>query len=311
MSGAPLRLGFLGPAGTFTHAALAASWRSDGAEAVPFPTERETILAAERGEIDACLVPIENSIEGGVNASLDTLAFDAEGVSIVGEEVLPVTHALIAREGVAVEEITAVVSHPQPLGQCRRWLSEHLGDFRPIAATSTAEAVRLVSQSDEPHAAIGTTTAADLYGATVLASGIEDEHGNETRFLWLAPTPTNPFALPASAAGEGGGATPSASPAAGAASAPRLGAPKTSLVFHGAGDASPGWLVRCLSELAFRGINLTRIESRPLKRQLGHYLFFVDAEGDAADPAVAEAIERLRVHAEVVRVLGSYPRAVR
>jgi prephenate dehydratase len=288
-----LRLGYLGPAGTFTHAALLASWRSAGAEAVPFATERETILAVERGEIDACLAPIENSIEGGVNATLDTLAFDAEGVSIVGEEVLPVTHALIARPGVELGDVTGVVSHPQPLGQCRRWLSENLGPFRPIAATSTAEAVRLVSESAEPHAAIGTTTAADLYGCTVLSSGIEDEHGNETRFLWLAPTPTNPFTLPA------------------AAPAARLGTPKTSLFFHGAGDASPGWLVRCLSELAFRGINLTRIESRPLKRQLGHYAFFVDAEGDAADPAVAEAIERLRVHAEVVRILGSYPRALR
>jgi prephenate dehydratase len=292
-----MRLGYLGPAGTFTHAALLASWRSEGAEPVPFPTERETILAAQRGEIDACLVPIENSIEGGVNASLDTLAFDAEGVSIVGEEVLPVTHALIARAGVSVDQVNAVVSHPQPLGQCRRWLSEHLGAFRPIAATSTAEAVRLVSESTEPHAAIGTTTAADLYGCTILASGIEDEHGNETRFLWLAPTGSNPFTLP--------------TPTGETAPTARLGAPKTSLVFHGAGDASPGWLVRCLSELAFRGINLTRIESRPLKRQLGHYLFFVDAEGDAADPNVAEAIERLQVHAEVVRILGSYPRALR
>jgi prephenate dehydratase len=290
----PLRLGFLGPAGTFSHAALLASWRAAGAEAVPFPTERDTVLATERGDIDACLVPIENSLEGGVNATLDALAFDAPGLSIVGEEVLPVTHALIARPNVALDEVTAVVSHPQPLGQCRRWLAEHLGDFQPIAATSTAEAVRTVSQGTEPHAAIGTRTAAELYGCSILASGIEDEHGNETRFLWLAPTSTNPFILPS------GDAPPA-----------RLGAHKTSLVFHGAGDATPGWLVRCLSELAFRGINLTRIESRPLKRQLGHYLFFVDAEGDAQDPNVAEAIERLSVHAEVVRVLGSYPRALR
>jgi prephenate dehydratase len=287
---APLRLGFLGPAGTFSHAALLASWRAEGGEAVPFTTERETVLATERGDVDACLVPIENSLEGGVNATLDALAFDAPGVSIVGEEVLPVTHALIAHAGIAVGDVTAVVSHPQPLGQCRRWLSEHLGDFQPIAATSTAEAVRMVSQSSEPHAAIGTATAAELYGCSILASGIEDEHGNETRFLWLAPTSTDPFTAPA--AGD-------------------AGAPKTSLVFHGAGDASPGWLVRCLSELAFRGINLTRIESRPLKSRLGHYLFFVDAEGDAEDPNVAEAIERLRVHAEVVRILGSYPRALR
>ncbi|HEY6761645.1 MAG TPA: prephenate dehydratase [Baekduia sp.] len=300
-----MKLGYFGPAGTFTHAALAASWRADGAEAVPFPTERDTVLAAERGEVGAALVPIENSIEGGVNATLDTLAFDAPGVRIVGEEVLPVTHALIARDGVGLEEIVAVVSHPQPLGQCRRWLAENLPGRRAVAATSTAEAVRLVSESSsesgEPRAAIGTATAAELYRCRVLASGIEDEHGNETRFLWVAPQGADPFGGMEDAGGEGG------PPGAGVV----LGAPKTSLAFHGAGDASPGWLVRCLSELAFRGINLTRIESRPLKRQLGHYVFFVDLEGDAAAPDVREAIERLHVHAEVVRVLGSYPRAPR
>jgi prephenate dehydratase len=292
MSG--LRLGYFGPAGTFTHAALSASSRAAGAEAVPFPTERETVLAAERGEVDAAIVPIENSLEGGVNATLDTLAFDAEDVRIVGEEVLPVTHALIARPGVALADVDAVVSHPQPLGQCRRWLAENLPGRRAIAATSTAEAVRVVSEDPAPHAAIGTAAAAELYGCAVLASGIEDEHGNETRFLRMARAGSQPFGRADGPDAAGG-----------------LGAPKTSIVFHGAGDASPGWLVRCLSELAFRGINLTRIESRPLKRQLGHYLFFVDLEGDAADPQVAEAIERLHVHAEVVRVLGSYPRAQR
>jgi prephenate dehydratase len=282
------RLGYFGPAGTFTHAALLASARwGDGSEAVPFATERETILGAESGAVDAALVPIENSLEGGVNATLDTLALDAVGVRIVGEEVLPVTHALIARPGVELGAVDAVVSHPQPLGQCRKWLAEHLPGRRAIAATSTAEAVRTVAEEDAPHAAIGTVAAAELYGCAILAEGIEDEHGNETRFLWVARAGTAPFA------GAAGGA----------------GAPKTSIVFHGAGDASPGWLVRCLSELAFRGINLTRIESRPLKRRLGHYLFLADLEGDAAEPAVAEAIERLRVHCEVVRVLGSYPRA--
>ena len=291
-----MKLGYLGPAGTFTHAALLASWRAAGAEPVPLPTERDSVLAAERGDVAASLVPIENSLEGGVNATLDTLAFDAPGVSIVGEEVLPIAHALIARAGVSVSDVTAIVSHPQPLGQCRRWLAEHLPGRRPIAATSTAEAVRLVAESEEPYAAIGTTTAAALYGGALLAEGIEDEHGNETRFLWVARTGEDPFAAGADAA---------TSPAV------AVGAPKTSIVFHGAGDASPGWLVRCLSELAFRGINLTRIESRPLKRQLGHYLFFVDLEGDTAEANVAEAIERLHAHAEVVRVLGSYPRAVR
>ena len=293
------RLGYFGPAGTFTHAALLASARATGAEAVAFATERETILGAQSGAVDAALVPIENSLEGGVNATLDTLVFGAEGVRIVGEEVLPVTHALIARAGVAVSDVAAVVSHPQPLGQCRRWLDEHLPGRRRVAATSTAEAVRLVAEEVAPHAAIGTVAAARLYGCAVLAEGIEDEHGNETRFLWVARTGTDPFGEhPATVGGQD------------ARAAAGLGAPKTSLVFHGAGDASPGWLVRCLSELAFRGINLTRIESRPLKRRLGHYLFLADLEGHEEEPAVAEAIERLHAHCEVVRVLGSYPRAV-
>jgi prephenate dehydratase len=286
-----MKLGYFGPAGTFTHAALLASAYAAGAETVPLSTERETILAAGSGAVDAALVPIENSLEGGVNATLDTLALDeaGEGVRIVGEEVLPISHALIVRPGLAMAEIEAVVSHPQPLGQCRRYLAEQLPGRRVIAATSTAEAVRMVADADDaPYAAIGTTTAAGLYGCAVLAEGIEDEHGNETRFLWVAPTGTDPFGT-AHAGGPGA---------------------KTSIVFHGAGDNSPGWLVRCLSEIAFRGINLTRIESRPLKRQLGHYLFLADLQGHEDDAQVAEAIERLRAHCEVVRVLGSYPAAV-
>jgi prephenate dehydratase len=284
-----MRLGYFGPAGTFTHAALLASPLAGGAEAIPFPTERETILAAASGAVDAALVPIENSLEGGVNATLDTLALDeaGAGVRIVGEAVLPISLALIARPGVALADVDAVFSHPQPLGQCRRYLAEALPGRRAVAATSTVEAVRSVAEAlDAPHAAIGTAAAAGLYGCEVLAAGIEDEHGNETRFLWVAPVGTDPFG-----------------------SAHAGGASKTSIVFHGAGDNSPGWLVRCLSELAFQGINLTRIESRPLKRRLGHYLFLVDLQGHEDDGQVAAAIGRLHAHCEVVRVLGSYPAA--
>jgi prephenate dehydratase len=289
-----MRLGYFGPAGTFTHAALLASAHvADGAEveAVPLPTERETILAAGAGTVDAALVPIENSLEGGVNATLDTLALDDAGarVRIVGEEVLPISLALIVRPGVALADIDAVFSHPQPLGQCRRYLAEALPGRRAVAATSTVEAVRSVAEAtDAPHAAIGTVAAAGLYGCTVLAEGIEDEHGNETRFLWVAPVGSDPF---------------------GTAGAQATAHFKTSIVFHGTGDATPGWLVDCLSEIASRGINLTRIESRPLKRRLGHYLFLADLQGHEDDPQVAEAIQRLHGHCEVVRVLGSYPSA--
>ena len=149
-----------------------------------------------------------------------------------------------------------------------------------MAVASTAEAVRIVAAEPAPWAALGTRRAAELYGATVLAEGTEDEPGNATRFVWLAGTaaPLDP-ALPA----------------------------KTSLAFWGAGDAQPGWLVRCLSEFAFRGVNLTKIESRPLRAQLGHYRFFVDCEGDAREGPVADAIAGLRAHCERVQVLGSYP----
>jgi prephenate dehydratase len=276
------RLGYLGPAGTFTHEALLRSARS-GPEAVPFATERETILAVVAGEVDTALVPIENSLEGGVNATLDTLALDAPEVRIAGEEVLPVSHVIAARDGVALDGVAAVVSHPQALGQCRRFLRETLPAARAIAATSTAEAMRTVAESGEPWAAIGTRVAAELYGCTVLRERIEDEPGNETRFVWVArgDAPAN------------------------AGSGPW----KTSIVFHGSGDVAPGWLVRCLSEFAFRGINLTRIESRPRKQRLGHYLFLADLEGRDSDPRVAEAIDGLRAHCEMVRVLGSYPAA--
>jgi prephenate dehydratase len=290
-----MRLGYFGPAGTFTHAALLASSHAAGeVEAIPLPTERETILAAGAGTVDAALVPIENSLEGGVNATLDTLALDEAGTSvrIVGEEVLPISLALIVRAGVALADIDAVFSHPQPLGQCRRYLAEALPGRRAVAATSTVEAVRSVAEAtDAPHAAIGTAAAAGLYGCRILAEGIEDEHGNETRFLWVAPAGSDPFGT-----AHAGGDTV----------APGF---KTSIVFHGAGDATPGWLVDCLSEIASRGINLTRIESRPLKRQLGHYLFLADLQGHENGPQVAEAIERLHIHCEVVRVLGSYPSA--
>jgi prephenate dehydratase len=210
-------------------------------------------------------------------------------VRIVGEEILPISLTLIVRPGVALDDVDAVFSHPQPLGQCRRYLAEALPGRRAIAATSTVEAVRSVAEATgAPHAAIGTAAAAGLYGCEVLAESIEDEHGNETRFLWVAPAGSaDPFGT---AHADGGGS-------------------KTSIVFHGAGDATPGWLVDCLSEFASRSINLTRIESRPLKRQLGHYLFLADLAGHEDDPGVAEAIERLHGHCEVVRVLGSYPSA--
>ena len=274
-----MRVGYLGPEGTFTEQAAR---RVEG-ERVPFSTVHDVVAAVENATVDRGVVPIENSLEGAVNATLDALAVDFPGVAIVGESVLAVHQALIAREALALDAITQVASHPQGLAQCAQFLRAELPAARLVAATSTAEAVRDVVASPEPHAAIAPARAAELHGAVVLRERIEDDPDNATRFVVLAR------------AGEAvpGGAGPF----------------KTSVLFAGAGDSSPGWLVRCLSEFAFRGVNLTKIESRPRRRQLGHYLFLVDLEGAASDAAAADAVEGLRKHCEEVRVLGTYEAA--
>ena len=276
-----MRVGYLGPEGTFTEQAA----ELVGGELVGFATVYDVVAAVQRGTVDRGVVPIENSLEGGVNATLDALALEAREVEIVGETVLAIRNCLIARAAVAFDAIEVVVSHPQPLGQCARFLREELPGAELRATTSTADAVRAVAATDAPWAALGPRSAAALYDCRVLRDGIDDEPDNATRFVWLARSGTPP----ASSAG--------------------VDAWKTSVVFAGAGDRAPGWLVRCLSEFAFRGVNLTRIESRPRKGRLGHYLFHVDMDGRAEDPPVADAITALGGHCEEVRLLGSYPAA--
>jgi len=277
-----MRVGFLGPEGTFNYEALMAVPGAEGFDLRPQASIHATVMAVHEGTVDRALVPIENSLEGSVSATLDTLAGDAADVAIVGETVHPVSHCLIAREGTELEAVTHVVSHPQANAQCARFVREHLGAAQVVPAASTADAVRTVADSPEPWAALGTRLAAGIYGCRVLREAVEDEAGNETRFVWLARE---------GAAGGGGGPH------------------KTSIVFWGAGDDAPGWLVRCLSEFAFRGVNLSMIESRPRRLSLGHYMFFADLEGGQGDAPVREAIEGLRQRAEFVRVLGSYPAA--
>ena len=274
-----MRAGFLGPEGTFTHEALLAFPAADGFEPIPLPTVHDAVRAVAEGKVDRALVPIENAIEGAVGATLDALA--AQEVAIVGEVVSSVTHCLIAHPLDTLEGTERVVSHPQAIAQCARFLRERLPLAEVLPAASTAEAVRMAAITPGT-AAIGTHAAAELYGCTILREAIEDEPGNATRFVWLARLPvTGPVEGPA----------------------------KTSLVWWGTGDEAPGWLVRCLSEFAARDVNLTRIESRPRKLGLGHYLFFADVDGHLAEERVAAAVEGLRAHAEVVRPLGSYPRA--
>jgi prephenate dehydratase len=275
-----MRIAYLGPAGTFTEDALREAAPENGFEPLRAATIHDAILAVEAGEADRALVPFENSIEGSVRGTLDTLAFEAEKVTIVGEHDYRVRVHLIAREGVEIGAVEAVLSHQQPLAQCARFLRESLPQIELRSVSSTAAAVRMVSESARPWAALGSRAAAELYGCAVLREGVEDEAGNVTRFVWIAPAGTTP------AEGESW---------------------KTSLVFSELGEDHPGALVNALSEFSSRSINLTRIESRPLRSGLGRYMFFCDLEGAEDDPAVAEAIAALRSKADSVRILGSYP----
>jgi prephenate dehydratase len=275
-----MRIAYLGPAGTFTEDALGEALPEGGFEPLRTATIHDAILAVERGEADRALVPIENSLEGSVRPTLDTLAFETAAVTIAGEHDYRVRVHLIVREGTRAEDVEAVLSHPQPLAQCQRFLRETFPAVELRNASSTAAAVRMVSESSRPWAALGARAAAAMYGCKLLREGVEDSDDNVTRFVWIAPEGTE-------AAGDG--------------------AWKTSLVFSEVGADHPGALVECLSEFSDRGINLTRIESRPLRQGLGRYMFFCDLEGQETEPPVAEAIAALRTKAASVRILGSYP----
>ena len=275
-----MRIAYLGPAGTFTEDALKEAAGEEEFEPLRTATVHDAILAVERGEAKRALVPFENSIEGSVRSTLDALAFDTEAVTIVGEHDFAVRAHLIARKGVQLEAIEAVLSHPQPLAQCARFLREQLPEVERRSVSSTAAAVRMVGESERPWAAIGARSAAELYGCVVLREGIEDEADNVTRFVWIAPEGTE--------VAEGS-------------------TWKTALVFSELGEDHPGALVEALQEFSSRGVNLSRIESRPLRRGLGRYMFFCDLEGAVGDPPVAAAVEALRAKAESVRLLGSYP----
>jgi prephenate dehydratase len=236
-------------------------------------------MAVQEGSAERALVPIENALEGSVAVTLDTLTVEADRVRIQAEVVHPIHHCVLARSELSLSTVERVVSHPQATAQCARFLREHLPHAEHVSAPSTADAVLTVCRSEDASVALGSSLAAELYGCHVVATNVEDHPDNVTRFVWLAP------------AGEVG----------------EVGEdPKTSIVFWGGGDQSPGWLVDVLSEFAGRGVNLTRIESRPRRTGLGHYFFFVDLEGAEGSEPVDEALDAVRRHVGELRILGSY-----
>ncbi len=273
------RVAFLGPAGTFTEEALLSEVDLAGAELVSRTTLPEIIAAVEAGEADLGIMPIENSIEGSITITLDTLAFESD-LLIQREVVRPVSLNLIARPGTKLGDVRTVVSLPYASAQCRQWLQGRLPGVPLEAANSTAGAVERVARSRANGlAAIGTRLAAELNDVAVIAEEIEDYPENATRFVILGHD------VPA-----------------------RTGHDKTSIVCFQR-ENRPGSLISILQEFAARAINLTRLESRPTKAGLGDYCFVIDCEGHVADELVADALRNLRAKQGSVKFLGSYPAA--
>jgi prephenate dehydratase len=272
------RYGFLGPAGTFTEAALLQWLDGRPAEVVPLASVDSAVDAVRAGEVVGAMVPLENSIEGSVTATIDALAGGAP-LAILAEAQVPVTFSLVARPGTDLADVRSVATHPHAHAQCRRWLAAELPEAQVTFAPSTAMAASMVADGDGHDAAISAPLAAQVYGLDELASDIGDRPA-ETRFV-LISTPREPE--------------------------PATGADKTSLVLF-MGEDHPGALLEILTEFAVRGVNLTRIESRPTGGGMGDYFFSVDVEGHVDDARVGEALMGLRRVCAEVRYLGSYPR---
>lgn len=270
---------FLGPRGSFSEeAALMRASADDLLPVVSFPA---AVAAVENGEATQAVLPIENSIEGAVNVTLDLLIHET-ALRIVGELALPVRHFLVARPGASLDDITVVSSHPQALGQCRHFLERTLPHASQVAALSTSGSVQEAAEDPTgTRAGIGTLRAAELYGGEILAHDIQDQRSNVTRFVVLAPQD--------------------------APAPPPTGNDKTSITFR-LNENVPGSLHLALSEFAKAGIQLTKIESRPTKSYLWDYMFLVDMEGHREDPEVGAALERAARHCQVFKVFGSYPR---
>jgi prephenate dehydratase len=272
------RFAYLGPEGTFAEAALSiAAASSEGARS-PFPSVAAALGAVRSGDVDAALVPLENSVEGSVPATMDGLA-DGDPLVIVREVFLAVEMTLAVRPGTSLPEVRSLASHPHALAQTAGWLAANLPDVAPMPTTSTAAAAAAVAAGDL-DAAVCAPLAAQRYGLERLVDDVADHAGAVTRFVLV----TRPETLPEP-----------------------TGNDKTSLVAV-VGDRT-GALLELLSEFAVRGISLTRIESRPTRQRLGVYSFSLDCEGHVAEARVGEALAALHRVCDDVRFLGSYARA--
>lgn len=278
-----LKVGFLGPEGTFSEeASVLYAKKLKNVELIPYTTIYDLLIAVDKGKLDEGITPIENSIEGTVGIVTDMLVEDVKLV-IKQEIVIPIYQYLLVRSEVKLSDITDVISHPQAIDQCKGYLRKKLPRATIHLSSSTSDAAKRVAASMEEEgrvfAAIGAKASARLYGLRVLGEKINDYKDNSTRFVVLAKKDHS-----------------------------RTGDDKTSVVFSIAKD-KPGGLYDILGEFAVRKINLTKIESRPSKRALGDYYFFIDLQGHRGDPKTAQAIQKVRSKSAFFKLLGSYPRA--
>jgi prephenate dehydratase len=273
-----MRISYLGPPGTFSEEAVARCDLARGDEPVPCPSFAHAYRALLRGEVEGAILPIENSIEGSVGATLDLLVHEP-GPLIRREVLLPVRQHLLARAGTRLEDVRRVISHPQPIGQCSRFLRERLAGATLEPAHSTADAAKRAAAAEPGTAAIGSRAAADRYGLAVVAESIQDVEENVTRFVLVAREDEAP-----------------------------TGRDRTSIAFTLDRDR-PGGLYEVLGEFARWGINLSKVESRPMKEALGHYVFFIDFERHRTEPQAAAALAGVHARVHRLYVLGSYPQA--
>jgi prephenate dehydratase len=273
-----MRIAYLGPPGTFSEEAVARCDLADPAAALPCASFPDAYDAVLEGKADGALLPIENSVEGAIGTTLD-LMVHRPGLQVRREVLLPVRQHLLAPAGTSLPQVIRVLSHPQPIGQCARFLRERLPGVKLEPTHSTADAAIQVAKGLPGAAAIGSRAAAVRYGLEVIAEGIQDSDENTTRFVLLTRGDERP-----------------------------TGSDRTSLAFTLDRDR-PGGLYEVMGQFASRGINLSKVESRPMKQALGHYIFFLDFEGHRLDPRCAEALEGVRAMVHRLYLLGSYPRS--
>ncbi|MGE5328438.1 MAG: prephenate dehydratase [Deltaproteobacteria bacterium] len=272
-----MRVGYLGPTGSYCEEALKIFVKEAGEVApVEFATIYDALTAVTTGEINCAVVPIENSIEGSVNTTLDILA-ENESIKINAEIILKIRHNLLVKKGTKPEEVELILSHPQAIAQCGKYLRSNFPGVPTHAASSTSEGARETAASDLKWAAISNLKAASVYGLEILKEGIQDGDNNMTRFVVVSLEESE-----------------------------KTASDKTSMVFST--EDKPGSLYRILDIFNLWDINLTKIESRPAKNQLGKYIFFVDIEGHYSDSDIKEALTMVNRKTSYFRLLGSYRR---